>query len=627
MRAVVFLVLSLFLLTASQLLAQPALVVFDGNEERKIQANEIAYLAESDSIRSVDLAQVYYNRDQFTINTRPDLNLGIAKDNYWVAFRLQANIANAATYFVNLANPRLNEVNIFILKKNKFSPVTRLGDNFPFSKREINTNDFTFPIQFTPQEIIIVFLHIKHKGNTLQVPISIVNLNGLLNSVEGDYLFTGMISGIFLITFFFGIFFLFNTKDILFLYYSGYILSACTWMWTTEGFAFQYLWPNSPELATRLGPGVSAVSACFFMANCMQFSKPYDLASRYRKIIFGVFYLLILWASTPFIPFIPITEQTMSIYLSVYFTANIIIAALLFLYLIKLSIKHQVILYYLAAVVVTIISSVVVVLRGSGVINPPFSTSTIMSTAYVAELILMTFGITRQFYIYRQEKEFALQENINQQKSINEKIILTQRAERERIGRELHDDIGPRLTHITLMSEAANRELPVASPSAKELKEITAASRKIVSNMSEIVWSMSPESRSLKNLLAYLREQLNQLLEYTSLDYQIIFEEGETDREMEHSQLRTILLVTKEIVNNAVKHSGAKKITITCSVQKTHLQFEIDDDGIGIDLTAKVAGHGLKNIRTRIEEVKGEITIESTKQKGVRITYSVPYRS
>src|SRR6185436_17735090 len=108
------------------------------------------------------------------------------------------------------------------------------------------------------------------------------------------------------------------------------------------------------------------------------------------------------------IPFMPITEKTMSVYLSVYFTANVIIAALLFVYLVKLSTKNQVILYYLAAVVVTIASSVVVVLRGAGVINPPFATSTIMSTGYVVELILMTFGITRQFYMYREEKEFAL---------------------------------------------------------------------------------------------------------------------------------------------------------------------------------------------------------------------------
>jgi signal transduction histidine kinase len=622
-RRPVFLIPFLFFFTA-QSLAQPV-VSFKGNDERKIQHNEIAYLAENDSVRSVDLARACYDRGQFTINTQPDLNLGIAKDNYWVAFQLQANIVKAEKYFINLANPRLNEVEIFLLRNDTLLPVTRLGDNFPFGNRPIYTNDFTFPVQLLPQETITVFLHIKHKGNTLQVPIRVVNLNGLLNSVERDYLFTGTISGIFLITFFFGIFFLFNTKDVLFLYYSGYILAACTWMWTTEGFAFQYLWPNSPDLATRLGPGISAVSACFFMANCMQFSKPYDSTSRYRKIIFVVFYLLIAWTTTPFIPIMPITENTMSIYLSVYFTANIIIAALLFVYLIKLSTKNQVILYYLAAVVVTIASSVVVVLRGAGMINSPFSTSTIMSTGYVLELILMTFGITRQFYIYREEKEFALLENINQQKSINEKIINTQRTERERIGRELHDDIGPRLTHITLMSEAANRQLPAASKSAHELKEIAAASRNIVSSMSEIVWSLSPESRSLKNLLAYLREQLNKVLEYTSIDYQIHFEEGETDREMEHIQLRTILLVTKEIVNNAVKYSDAKKLTISCTIHSTHLYFEITDDGVGIDLTAKISGHGLKNIRKRIEEINGEITIESAKQQGVRIRYSIPY--
>ena len=456
------------------------------------------------------------------------------------------------------------------------------------------------------------------------MPVRLLDRNAFLSTIESDYLFSGTVTGIFLITFFFGIFFLINTKDPLFIYYSGYLLSAGAWVWTTEGLAFQYLWPNSPELATRLGPGVSAVSACFFMANCLQFCKPYDPDSAYRKILMGILFFLIVWSSSAFMPFVPITEKTMSVYLTVYFSTNITIATLLVVYLLFLSRKgHRVVLYFLSAVMVTIICSLIAVLRGFGLFEVPFSTSTIMSSGYVLELILMTAGITKQFYNYRKEKEEALLANVEQQKSINERILQTQNAERNRISRELHDDIGPRITQITMMSETAKKGMPAGSSSSKELAEITDASRDLVASMGEIVWSLNPENRTLRDLLSYMREELHKLLEYSGIDYEIIFEPAQ-DGMLNHPQLRNILLVTKEIVHNAVKHSGATKIKITCNTKDNQIHFVIQDNGKGIDLARPHQGNGLRNIRHRIHEVEGILTIETLPDNGTTFSYSVP---
>lgn len=83
-------------------------------------------------------------------------------------------------------------------------------------------------------------------------------------------------------------------------------------------------------------------------------------------------------------------------------------------------------------------------------------------------------------------------------------------------------------------------------------------------------------------------------------------------------------MVTKEIINNAVKYSDAQSISTKVTLQDSKLNFEVKDDGAGFDLTAKRSGNGLKNIRYRIEELGGILQIESSPGKGSSFFYSIP---
>ena len=192
--------------------------------------------------------------------------------------------------------------------------------------------------------------------------------------------------------------------------------------------------------------------------------------------------------------------------------------------------------------------------------------------------------------------------------------------ERQRISREMHDDIGAGLTQITLMSESAkNRN----QANEKELEDIANTSRKLVGNMSEIIWSLSPENKTLEQLFAYMREQLNTLLEYSGIQYSIVLPENENNILLSNQQRRNILMVTKEIVHNAIKHSKAQNISIKAVIHYGNLEMEITDDGQGFDPLNIHSGNGLKNIRQRVEEMGGRLKISSEKGKGSFFSYSV----
>lgn len=194
--------------------------------------------------------------------------------------------------------------------------------------------------------------------------------------------------------------------------------------------------------------------------------------------------------------------------------------------------------------------------------------------------------------------------------------------ERQRISREMHDDIGAGLTQIVLMSESAR--IKSKSENSKELTDIAHTSRMLVSSMSEIIWSLNSENKTLDQLLSYLREYVNKQLEYSGINYTVAIAEIDKSIVVSNEQMRNILLIAKETVNNAIKHSRAKNIIVKSAYQSGNLQIEIKDDGVGFSMQEKYPGNGLRNIRQRVAEIKGELKIETVAGKSSRFMYAFP---
>ena len=242
------------------------------------------------------------------------------------------------------------------------------------------------------------------------------------------------------------------------------------------------------------------------------------------------------------------------------------------------------------------------------IINPPFWKTRwfiiLVSIAIIGLIILVTRYLTR----------IKLKQRILE---LEQKRALD--GERMRISREMHDDIGAGLTQITMMSESIRNK----DENTQQLEEIANTSRKLVSNISEIIWSLNPENNSLDEFLGYLREQLYKLLQYSGIHYEIDFPENGKKVLLNNAQKRNLLLITKEIVHNAVKHSGASRILICCNQEGNSLQFIIKDDGRSFDPAMKYKGNGLSNIRRRITELSGNLAIDSSNGSGTTFTYGI----
>ncbi|MEO6406404.1 MAG: 7TM diverse intracellular signaling domain-containing protein [Ferruginibacter sp.] len=604
-------------------IAQQPNVYYNKEENISIGYNKLYYIAAGDSLNKLVDAQKNYANGKFKGSKNPRLNLGIASDNFWVTFNLINTVNESASLILDLENPRLNEVDVYAVNKTKATLITRLGDNFPFRQRILNYNQFAIPFTLKPLDTIRFYFLIKQKGNTLQLPVSIHKQNSFYKKIEKEYLLIGFTSGVLLLTAFFSFFLFFKSLNKVYLFYALYILSTLLWLISTEGYGFQFIWPGSPEAATRFGPGFSAFNLCGFIATALAFTKPYDDTKWIRKVLNGIIFVMLLWGMQAFMPYIDIRNtQLMSVFLRTSFFIYAIALSFVVYYLLYVSIKkNKIVLFYFFAIMTIMVFSLLLIAKNTGLINIPLSSGSFISIGLVFEIALMTLGIASQFYQYKKEKEEIMLEYLEQQKSVTKNLLITQEAERKRISRELHDDIGSGLTRLVLMSDSINNHAPENNPT---LHKISETCRKLVNDMGEIVWSLQPENNSLSQLISYLREELNKMLEYSGINYKLLFPEIIPEVVIGNELRRNILLIIKESVHNAIKYSAAEKITIQIKLNTDSLDAIIKDDGKGFDTALSLNGNGLKNMQHRIIESGGELNIHSGTQ-GTHIECHFPF--
>lgn len=192
---------------------------------------------------------------------------------------------------------------------------------------------------------------------------------------------------------------------------------------------------------------------------------------------------------------------------------------------------------------------------------------------------------------------------------------------RERIARDLHDDISATLSGIVSFASATQGELRhtpsgVANKFLSLIQESAAAAQE---SLSDIVWSITPENDSWEHLLAKFRRYASDMFESRNIAYEIDVPQNCPLRILKMEERRNLWLLFKEIVTNIVKHSGCTQATVIVYPESPDRLFmKIADNGKGFDPSRSSSRHGLKNIRNRAELLGGEIQLDTSSGNGTR---------
>lgn len=197
--------------------------------------------------------------------------------------------------------------------------------------------------------------------------------------------------------------------------------------------------------------------------------------------------------------------------------------------------------------------------------------------------------------------------------------------ERLRIARDLHDDLGTRLSHISLIGSRA--EGNVADEEARSsFRQITELTGELVGALSETVWMLNPKNNDLESLVDFLCRLVSELCRLANIRCRIDAMQVTEDRMVSHEFRHNVTLSVKESVNNALRHSKGTEIQLKIWVEHGVLKISVADNGTGIQDGGRNRGNGLKNIAQRMKSVNGTFDLKSSETGGVRVTLTAPLK-
>src|SRR5260370_13813870 len=195
---------------------------------------------------------------------------------------------------------------------------------------------------------------------------------------------------------------------------------------------------------------------------------------------------------------------------------------------------------------------------------------------------------------------------------------------RTRIAADLHDDIGSGLSRIAILSEVTRHQVSVEAPVGEPLAVIAAASRDLVDSMSDIVWAINPNKDHLRDLIQRMRRFASDLFTAPQLEFTFSAPGEEQALKIGADLRRQVFLIFKEAVNNIARHSAATEARIEMRIEGRRLTIKVVDNGSGLDPADKNECHGLASMRTRAEDLGGELQITPNSRRVSSRLFSTP---
>ncbi len=197
--------------------------------------------------------------------------------------------------------------------------------------------------------------------------------------------------------------------------------------------------------------------------------------------------------------------------------------------------------------------------------------------------------------------------------------------ERSRIARDIHDDVGTRLTKLVLQGEIAQSKLPAGSPVGSQFERLCDGLREVLGAMDEVLWAVNPRHDTVANFIAYICHYTEEFSQNTGMQCLMDVEQDLPPLNFELPLRRSLLLVVKEALNNAAKHSGASELQLKIQCRNSKLLLTVADNGRGFDLnTVKKDRNGLLNFSARMKEAGGECRIVTRPGEGCRVEFTIP---
>jgi signal transduction histidine kinase len=240
----------------------------------------------------------------------------------------------------------------------------------------------------------------------------------------------------------------------------------------------------------------------------------------------------------------------------------------------------------------------------------------------LAVLLLAVLAWNKQLQRKVQERSRQLEAEIRNRQQAELKSVAE--AERSRIARDLHDELGTGLAEVNLLASTALGQVREPEQKDTRFRVIAEKARALISGLDVIVWAIDPRRNSLQSFADYVGRYASELFSASGIvcRFKIPIECDAVT--LTEAARHSLFLAVKEALNNVIRHASATEVELGISRPGDQLQVVISDNGRGFDWTTIRRGNGLANLRERLEGLNGQCQIDSQGGRGTTVRFIVP---
>lgn len=238
----------------------------------------------------------------------------------------------------------------------------------------------------------------------------------------------------------------------------------------------------------------------------------------------------------------------------------------------------------------------------------------------LVEMVFLNAGL-----VYKsrklQNQTLRSQKQLIERYEENQELLMRLGTIRERISRDLHDDIGASLSSIKAYSEILKE-----NPKNLAITDlIIGNSSEMIDSLELIAWTINPAHDHFRSLKNMMRKFAVPLCHAKQIEFEIESNAVDDDMPLPGEIRQQVFLIFKESMNNMIKYASASRCVVNMQIKKDHFIVVISDNGKGFEGNIKGSGNGLLNMQRRAREIHGELRINSNSHSGTNIHLQLPY--
>lgn len=566
-----------------------------------------------------------FKQGKFTRTEKTELNKGFTRSVFWLVYINNDN-RPADSLLLYIGHQHINIINFFFSNDTTVTQQWLTGDYYPFSQRPVNATGFYFPI--TKKGIYLA--RIDKSNESLQLSYRLISRTEALSSEANNKTIMALFTGMILLLVIFGIYLFIISKDQLYIWYILYISAGWMWVLANAGYGFEYLWPNQPWFASKARP-IFAIAPLIFS---MLFLVRYIGGIRSKKILLLIKAMNVILMACIITIFL-FNEQGYQSkwWLSIqYFIPliSLLYVLITLCVLIVSSIRgNRLAIFYLTAILTLLVFAILQVMFSLGSLNQ-FShllNNNLLSAGYVVEAIILTAGLVYRFNQYRLDKEKLLIA-INKQQVENTRVMIeVQEAERSQVANQLHDVAGSLLSAAKLNLSSLREKGILINENAQGHLAKTEEAVDAVSNMvRNLSHALSPVMLEQVGFKSSLEKVIGIFNASGKINIKLLVIGFEKYKSALNNYYTALYSITYELLNNIVKHAGAKNVLLQATEHLDTFTLIVEDDGIGFDGEELPGNHsmGLTGIRSKINYFNGLIALDKNEPQGLIVTIEIP---